>query len=84
MCIEFVILTMEWEKVIKPCKMIRNGLLFLSVFGTAMLFAGMPDQVYPGGLDVAIGVNVFSWFVAIIFMAFVDCSAKDEAERKNG
>jgi hypothetical protein len=58
--------------------MIRNGLLFLAVLGTAMLLADMPSRIWPGGVDVAIGVNVFSWFVAILFVAFVDCSAKEE------
>lgn len=57
------------------CKMTRYGLLFLSVLGTAMLMADMPDKVWPGGVDVGIGINVFSWFVTIFFVAFVDCSA---------
>ena len=52
----------------------RYGLLFFSVLGTAMLLAGMPDQVWPGGVDVGIGMNVLSWFVAFLFVAFVDCS----------
>lgn len=56
------------------CKMMRYGLLFFSVLGTAMLLAGMPDQVWPGGVDVGIGMNVLSWFVAFLFVAFVDCS----------
>ena len=60
------------------CKMMRYGLLFLSVLGTAMLLADMPSRIWPGGVDVGIGMNVLTWFLAILFIAFVDCSAKEK------
>ena len=60
------------------CKMMRYGLLFLSVLGTAMLLADMPNRIWPGGVDVGIGMNVLTWVLAILFIAFVDCSAKEK------
>ncbi|MHB8314515.1 MAG: hypothetical protein ACYDCW_02195 [Acidithiobacillus ferrivorans] len=67
-----------WGSPMILCKMMRYGLLFLSVLGTAMLLADMPSRIWPGGVDVGIGMNVLTWFLAILFMAFVDCSAKEE------
>ncbi|MEY2335204.1 hypothetical protein [Acidithiobacillus ferrianus] len=55
------------------CKTIRYGLLFMAVLGTAMLLAGVPE---PGGVAVGIGVNIFTWVMAFLFAAFVDCSTK--------
>ena len=60
------------------CKMMHYGLLFLAVLGTAMLLAGVPNQVWPGGEDVGIGMNILTWLVAIVFVTFVDCSVKEE------
>ena len=68
------------------CKMMRYGLLFLSVLGTAMLLADMPSRIWPGGVDVGIGMNVFTWFLAILFSACrLFCEGEERRNvKKNG
>lgn len=53
----------------------RYGLLLFSVIGTAMLLTGRAGQGWPG-VDVLIGMNIFSWVVTIVLWVLVDCSAR--------